>query len=128
MRNHAAWAEQILIMTGEPALRVAAQVALEHHERWDGSGYPSGLKGEQICLPARIVAICAVYDALRHPRPGKAASDHRAALTTLCEGDALSGPAAFDPAVRDAFVQSQQDLRRISEAESFLKVKPRMET
>ena len=51
---------------------LAAEIALTHHEKWDGSGYPSGLRGEQIPLSGRIVAICDVYDALRMPRPYKA--------------------------------------------------------
>ena len=51
--------------------RLAAEIALSHHEKWDGSGYPRGLSGEQIPLAGRIVAICDVYDALRMPRPYK---------------------------------------------------------
>lgn len=50
---------------------LAAEIALSHHEKWDGSGYPQGLSGEQIPLSGRIVAICDVYDALRMPRPYK---------------------------------------------------------
>lgn len=56
-----------------PLTRMAADIALGHHEKWDGQGYPHGLSGEQIPLAARIVALCDVYDALRMPRPYKAA-------------------------------------------------------
>jgi two-component system, cell cycle response regulator len=69
------------------------------HERWDGSGYPDGLKGEEIPLGARVVAVCDAYDAMVSDRPYKAAMTVDAALTELrrCAGS------QFDPAVVDAF-------------------------
>ena len=56
---------------GSPITDLAAEIALGHHERWDGTGYPDGLQGEAIPLSARVVAICDVYDALRMIRPYK---------------------------------------------------------
>lgn len=72
MRRHAELGHQFLSnASGNPMMQLAAEVALYHHERWDGSGYPRGLRGEDIPLSARIVALCDVYDALRSPRPFK---------------------------------------------------------
>ena len=113
VRQHSGWGQEILAMTGDPTLALAAEVALQHHERWDGSGYPHGRKGEEIGLAARIVAICAVYEALRHPEPGTTPLDHDAALATLRTGDHRTSPAAFDPAVRKAFLLFHEDFRRI---------------
>ena len=62
---------------GTELTRLAAEIALHHHERWDGNGYPGGLAGEAIPLAARIVGLCDVYDALRSPRPYKAGWDAR---------------------------------------------------
>lgn len=115
IHEHSAWGHEILELTQDPDLRLAARVALEHHERWDGSGYPHGLRGEEICLAARIVAICAVYDALRNPRPGRRPLGHAAALAVLRCGDAQSRATAFDPAVRKVFVAFQDDFRCIAE-------------
>lgn len=115
IHQHSAWGHDMLAMEEDPALSLAARVALEHHERWDGSGYPFGLKGEEICLAARIIAVCAVYDALRHPRRGKSALDHDGAIAVLCHGDDQSGPDAFDPRVREVFVRFGEDFRRIAE-------------
>ena len=113
VHRHCVWGHEILDLTGDPELELAATVAIQHHERWDGSGYPFGLKGEEICLAARIVAICAVYEALRHSRPGGAALDHVAALAALRAGDHETSPTAFDPAVRKLFFLYHEDLRRI---------------
>lgn len=116
MHGHSAWGRDVLELTGDPSLALAARVAYEHHERWNGSGYPQGLKGEEICLAARVVAVCAVYDALRHPRPGKSARGHEAALDVLVNGDFESGPDAFDPEICAAFALHGAEFRRIAEA------------
>lgn len=74
---------------------MAAEIALNHHERWDGGGYPRGLRGEDIPLSARIVAICDVYDALRMPRPYKQAWSSERARSYIREQSGQH----FDPAL-----------------------------
>lgn len=74
MRQHAELGHRFLSdSANNPLLQLAAEIALSHHERWDGSGYPQGLAGDAIPLSARIVALCDVYDALRARRPFKQA-------------------------------------------------------
>ncbi len=115
IHRHSAWGSEIIELADEPDLALAAEVALQHHERWDGSGYPFGLAGEEICLAARIVAVCAVYDALRHPRRGKSPLGHEAAIGVIVHGDSQNGPSAFDPVVRDIFVKYGKDFERIAD-------------
>lgn len=90
-------------------LRAAAQVALTHHERWDGTGYPNGLKGEDIPLFSRILAIADVFDALTSKRPYKPAWSPQEAITEICS---CSG-SHFEPAVVDAFVSCLPALEEI---------------
>jgi len=78
---------------------MAIDIALAHHERWDGTGYPFGLAQEEIPLSARIVALADVYDALTSPRVYKPAMDHATATGIIREGRGSQ----FDPAVVDAF-------------------------
>lgn len=99
MQQHARLGCSLLRDSNAPVLRIAAIVALSHHEWWDGSGYPDGLAGELIPLEARIVAVADVFDALTHDRPYKPAwplSDAVAEIKTL------SGR-QFDPRVVEAF-------------------------
>ncbi|HJZ55152.1 MAG TPA: protein kinase [Gemmataceae bacterium] len=79
-------------------LSLARAVVRHHHERWDGTGYPDRLCGEEIPPAARLVALADVYDALRQDRPDRPGVDHAAAATVV-----LSDTGHFDPAVRDAF-------------------------
>ena len=84
-----------------PLVRTAHLVALTHHENWDGSGYPQGLRGEEIPLVGRIVAVCDVYDALVTARPYKEAWSIENALAEIRR---LAGR-KFDPKVADAFLR-----------------------
>jgi diguanylate cyclase (GGDEF)-like protein len=97
MRQHTIIGQRII--DAAPALDGVGELVRSSHERWDGSGYPDGLKGEEIPLGARVVAVCDAYDAMVSDRPYKAAMTVDAALTELrrCAGS------QFDPAVVDAF-------------------------
>jgi HD-GYP domain-containing protein (c-di-GMP phosphodiesterase class II) len=100
VKGHAASGAAILFGSTSAVLRVAREIALTHHERWDGSGYPTGTAGEAIPLSGRIVAVADVFDALSHARPYKQAwppEDARAEI------ERLAG-AQFDPVVVEAFL------------------------
>ena len=103
MKSHTTLGAQLLSRSTSSFLRLGRQIALSHHECWDGSGYPFGLRGEAIPLAARIVKICDQYDALRSARPYKPAYDHRHTLEILHGGDERTRPEHFDPRLLDLF-------------------------
>lgn len=103
MKTHATLGAKLLGGTDSPYLVMGAEIAGGHHERWDGGGYPLGLKGEATPLPARIMQICDVYDALRSKRPYKDAFSHERSTEIITAGDGRTLPSHFDPAVLDAF-------------------------
>lgn len=86
MKTHARIGHNILTKSDAPVFRMAAEIALRHHERWDGSGYPDGLVGEAIPESARIVAVADVFDALTMKRPYKEAWPIERALAALRQG------------------------------------------
>ncbi len=90
-------------------LRYAKEVARSHHEKWDGSGYPDGLKGEEIPLSARLMALADVYDALRAKRSYKPQMSHEKARTIILEGRGTH----FDPNVVDAFINTEKSFQTI---------------
>lgn len=100
MQEHARIGYEILRDPhGSPLTDLAAEIALAHHERWDGTGYPNGLQGTQIPLSARIVSICDVYDAIRMPRAYKQAWDVERSRRFITD----QAGTQFDPFLVDTF-------------------------
>ena len=104
MEQHAEVGRDLLGGSGSELLELAATIAWTHHERWDGSGYPRRLKGDEIPLAGRIVAVADVFDALSSDRPYRPRLTMDEAQTWIIQGAGQ----AFDPEVVDAFVRSQQ--------------------
>jgi adenylate cyclase len=91
-------------------LRIAREIAYTHHERWDGSGYPEGLKGEQIPIPGRLMALVDTYDALTSKRVYKSKIPHEKAVEIITEEKGSH----FDPEVVDAFLKLKENFQEIA--------------
>ncbi len=109
MQRHVVVGEQILLDAArrvrfEPRVKVAAEIAGCHHERWDGRGYPAGLQGREIPLAARVVAVADVYDAIRSERPYKPAFPREVAYRYIADNAGLH----FDPRVVAAFLDCEE--------------------
>lgn len=91
---------------------LASEIALSHHERWDGTGYPSGLAGTDIPLSARIVAICDAYDAMRSARSYRGSLSHEA----CCRGILRCAGSQFDPELVEVFRSVEKQFGRVYEA------------
>jgi putative two-component system response regulator len=106
MKSHTTKGAEILAGSTSPLIQMAEVIARTHHERWDGTGYPSGLKGHEIPLVGRICAVCDVFDALLSERPYKKAWPLDDVVGEL-RGQRGTH---FDPAVTDVFLSIVDDL------------------
>jgi len=102
------------ILKESPRLAMGAEIALHHHEKWDGTGYPNRVAGDAIPLSARIVQMADVYDALRSERPYKPAFSHDMAVSIITKGDDRLDPNGhFDPALIELFAHEHEEFDRI---------------
>jgi putative two-component system response regulator len=111
MRQHVQIGADIIGEHERGLLRIARIVALTHHERWDGTGYPNGLKGEEIPIEGRIVAVADVFDALTSVRPYKTAWSESDAIDLLIR----ERNKHFDPRLIDLFIEQLPEIRKIRE-------------
>jgi putative two-component system response regulator len=98
-------------------IKMGIKIAMNHHEKWDGSGYPHGLTGEDIPISARIMALADVYDALRSKRPYKNPVGHRESVDIIVKGRGVH----FDPTIIDTFIKIQNDFEKIADESIFIK-------
>lgn len=109
MKQHTVIGARILSKSSSGFMNMAEIIAISHHERWDGGGYPHGLKGDEIPLVGRITALADVFDALTSKRPYKEAFPLEKAFAILREGDGSH----FDPTVVEAFFKAQEEILNI---------------
>lgn len=112
MRAHTTWGAQILDGSNSSWIKLARRVALEHHEHWNGKGYPHGLKGEEISLEARICAVADVFDALTSVRPYKDGWPFERAFNLIMD----EAGTQFDPDLVQVFATAEPTIRRIHAA------------
>ena len=115
MKRHTLYGSETIrlaksLLGEESFLQMADEIALSHHERWDGTGYPRGLKEEEIPIPGRLMAVADVYDAVIHDRGYQVAFSHEEAVRIMLKERGTH----FDPDALDAFLEVQEEFRRIA--------------
>ena len=108
MQAHTTIGEQILMNSESKVVQLACNIAASHHEKWDGTGYPKGLKGDEIPLEGRITAICDVFDALVSQRPYKKGWSNEEALAFMKEQSGKH----FDPKLIPLFFQIVPQIKK----------------
>lgn len=116
IKTHALLGYKMLEGENGRTLKMAAEIALNHHERWDGTGYPFAIKREAIPVSARIVMFVDQYDALRSRRPYKEHLTHSKVLKILTKDDGSTMPYHFDPEVLAAFKRINEEFDDIFES------------
>ena len=109
MKEHSVIGGKLLDGHNSEPMIMARDIALTHHERWDGKGYPAGLKGEEIPLEGRIASLCDVYDALTSIRPYKNAWSNEDAMAEIIKNKGSQ----FDPDLTDIFVSIADEIHEI---------------
>ena len=115
MQNHTVIGHRMLSAGRHPTMQMAASIALSHHERWDGTGYPYRLAGCAIPVAARIVAVADSYDALRMERSYKPGLSHQDAVDIMLRGDERTKPCHFDPLILTTFQNLRESMRMVYE-------------
>ena len=109
MRNHTVIGAQILSDSTSEVLQMGERIALTHHERWDGGGYPNGIAGEEIPIEARICAVVDVFDAVTVDRPYRKAVPHDEVIKMMIRDSGSH----FDADVLDVFLDAIEEIKEV---------------